>query len=114
MNQTIKNLWTEALRSGEFRQGKHCLRDGNKYCCLGLLVDLHAKATGGEWDKDFNYVGREVFQYTGVTSVLPSSVMDWAEFPTPEGIITNDETLASLNDDGMSFEEIADKIDKHF
>lgn len=39
-----RRLWAEALRSGEFVQGKGALRGGGKYCCLGVAcVVLHKK-----------------------------------------------------------------------
>lgn len=40
----VRQLWVKALRSGEYKQGKECLKtvDG-KYCCLGVLTDLALK-----------------------------------------------------------------------
>jgi hypothetical protein len=52
MNQTIKQQWVAALRSGQYKQGKGKLRrassEGDLYCCLGVLCDLLAP---NEWKK---------------------------------------------------------------
>ena len=38
MPQEIKTKWIEALRSGEYKQGREWLLDnGGGYCCLGVL-----------------------------------------------------------------------------
>jgi hypothetical protein len=51
----VKTAWVEALRSGEYRQGRGSLRipgGRGKYCCLGVLADLAIKSgdiEGLEW-----------------------------------------------------------------
>lgn len=35
-----RKKWIEALRSGKYEQGKDRLRVGNRFCCLGVAVDL--------------------------------------------------------------------------
>lgn len=44
LNQTIKQRWVEALRSGMYQQGTGALKQetpaGVKYCCLGVLCEL--------------------------------------------------------------------------
>jgi hypothetical protein len=40
VDQEIKTLWVEALRSGYYKQGKNVLKDNNRYCCLGVLKHL--------------------------------------------------------------------------
>jgi hypothetical protein len=41
MDKEIKRKWIEALRSGDYKQGRGWLRDkeGN-YCCLGVLMEV--------------------------------------------------------------------------
>lgn len=39
MNQEVKKAWLEALRSGNYKQGQSWLKDGDKYCCLGVLCE---------------------------------------------------------------------------
>jgi len=46
-NLTIIKEWIEALRSGEYQQGKHSLKvNDDTYCCLGVLCD---KVKPKEW-----------------------------------------------------------------
>ena len=41
LNPQVKTAWLDALRSGDYRQGKHNLRNiDNSYCCLGVLCDI--------------------------------------------------------------------------
>lgn len=146
MNQDIKKLWITALRGDAYQQATGALReelyDANDYddagnpsgpvkyahCCLGVLCDLHSKATGMKWDDATD-------QYYETGSILPRAVADWAgiedeyrtnifnpstvdikvtvENPEPE---TEDDTnedfvLSELNDDGYTFSEIADLIE---
>ena len=51
MKPEIKAKWVEALRSGDFKQGKGYLnnRDDNSFCCLGVLCEINA-------DKRFNKI----------------------------------------------------------
>ena len=52
MNQEIKKRWIEALRSGEYQQGKESLFHCGKFCCLGVLTDLYIKEHGLQWKQD--------------------------------------------------------------
>lgn len=64
MNPEIKTKWVEALRSGKYKQGKKSLRsrEGDKYCCLGVLCDLYAankwriREPLNEFDTRFAYI----------------------------------------------------------
>lgn len=40
MDQKIKSDWVQALRSGEYKQCKGTLHDGDGYCCLGVLLKV--------------------------------------------------------------------------
>ena len=40
MDAQWKTKWVEALRSGNYEQGKDSLREGDQFCCLGVLTDL--------------------------------------------------------------------------
>jgi hypothetical protein len=100
MNPAIKKQWVEALRSGEYKQGREYLRQGDKFCCLGVLCDLYGKQHGVGWHgKTINYMLDE-------TSSLPESVEKWAGVAgySPE-VVMNDKTvaLATLNDGDAGF-----------
>jgi hypothetical protein len=47
MNAEIKEKWTAALRSGEYKQAYGSLKRNDRYCALGVLVDVTMK---GDWD----------------------------------------------------------------
>jgi hypothetical protein len=104
VNKEIKKLWLEALRSGAYKQTSNRLRDGDSFCCLGVLCDVHKNKTGrGDWD-DGTYRANESYSCQS----LPTAVWIWAKLPdwNPE-IKTFNETLAQLNDAGADFDLIA-------
>jgi len=115
MNPRIKQLWIDALRSGEYTQAEGQLRvrvhynDGTySYCCLGVLCEL-AVAEGVIETSTDGYAGRD--------KILPVEVMHWADLPDAFGSFGHPDTrqdLARSNDEGASFEEIADLIEKYF
>lgn len=112
MNESVKKKWVEALRSGEYQKGRDQLKYDNKFCCLGVLCDLHAKETGGEWTTS---LGENGFTYKGSLVWLPAAVLKWADLANRVGsqIMYQDDTisLSALNDHlQLSFNQIADLI----
>jgi hypothetical protein len=112
MKSRIKKLWLEALRSGEYEQGTKCLRNCDKYCCLGVLTDLYIKEHPNcEWHKVFT--NDTSYFYKGESGVLHSDVMNWAGLETANPTETGgDRPFASLNDAWVNFLCIADRIEK--
>lgn len=115
MNQNIKQLWLKSLRSGEYQQTKHMLRDDesrNRFCCLGVLCDLHSKETGVNWSRD--NIGH--YSYGDSEATLPNMVVVWAGLLTFNPIVRSkyhaDDILSAVNDRGTSFEEIANIIEE--
>ncbi len=117
MNQEIKQRWLDALRSGEYKQGHDMLRNGNQFCCLGVLCDLHAKEKGVVWEEDSGGLGL-YYHYLGRDLRLPDEVTGWAGLGATDPIIKGT-TLAGHNDghpktrDPKSFEKIADLIEEN-
>jgi hypothetical protein len=74
MKPKIKARWLAALRSGEYEQGRGYLHPGSTFCCLGVLCDLHAKATGREWDDSC----KPSALYLDSNHTLPIEVVRWA------------------------------------
>lgn len=128
MNSDVKELWIAALTSGEYEQGQRALcrigMDGQKYwCCLGVLCDLAIKA-----GVDVS-LGRETvnnptsFALSGKMNIVtfdqdsgypPPKVVDWAGLNSVNPSVDESfDTLASMNDSGNSFSEIADTIRTH-
>lgn len=81
MFDNIKKLWVDALRSGEYEQGKNVLRniEKNTFCCLGVLCDIAIKqGLPIKTDTINDYSGDRVLKYNSNYENLPESVMDWA------------------------------------
>jgi hypothetical protein len=122
MDKEIKARWLEALRSGKYQQGSCYLRDGDKYCCLGVLCEvLGVPSTPIRDDGSCTIYDHEenVHLYDGSKSYLSISTAERA------GLSTNGElgeafeykggmfdSLVGLNDCGVSFAEIADIIEE--
>ena len=96
--ETVRKKWIAALRSGKYEQGRDQLRSGKEYCCLGVLCDLAVK----------NGV---ISRFIGKDGLLPRKVQKWAALSTDDGNYSTNK-LTNLNDNGKSFEEIADVIEK--
>lgn len=113
MNPEVKARWVAALRSGEYKQGKEFLRYGGRFCCLGVLCDLHSLDTGTQWGSK-GYAA----SYCGHAMGFPNEVADWAGMSDSYGagpylqINGNPWQAAHHNDYGRSFAEIADAIEK--
>lgn len=117
MNQEVKAKWLAALRSGEYTQGHLCLRtQQHEFCCLGVLVDLHAKETGGQWvDEVFGYTKKAVFTYLGGHGVLPDEVRKWVGLAESDPTVRYENSqceLSWVNDNGADFKQIADLIEQ--
>ena len=130
MNQEIKAQWVQALRSGEYEQGKSALHiisgDGkHTYCCLGVLCELAVKAGVAEvistersfipGDSLVRYGSRVDIEKSSNWSqiaILPDSVMRWAGLRDEHGWTQpNGDSLAGLNDAGVGFDVIGDLIE---
>lgn len=108
MNAEIKQKWIEALRSGEYRQGINYLRgNDNTYCCLGVLCDLYAKEHNIEWRDSAIFQAKELNVAGTTPHYLPNRVQEWAEVNG-----NNPNLLGNRNDEGKTFNEIADIIEK--
>lgn len=96
MNQEIKTKWLEALASGKYSKGKRTLKytfsEGQtKYCCLGVLCELHSEITGeGKWENDGENVRRYIVGERRDSKVLPWNVVKWADLKDRAGTITLD------------------------
>lgn len=113
MKPEIKEQWIRALRSGEYSQWTGMLRSTMGYCCLGVLCDLHKRATSEIWD--YNEL-RDDYLYLGHKFTLPEEVMKWAGLDAEDPIVFDsdketNQTLSDYNDDlKYTFNQIADLI----
>jgi hypothetical protein len=112
MNESVKAKWLEALRSGKYKQFRSKLKDGNKFCCLGVLCDIHSQETGKKWKTQKD--GTAVYIDSG--NVLPVEVAEWAGVSSQNPSVKfgwMSRSLAELNDfTRLSFRDIADLIEK--
>lgn len=126
MNSTIKAKWLERLRDPEIKQGRGTLKaevDGEMlYCCLGVLCEI-AVEEGIIKESTFNEESNSYAYQNGVNTeghpivefgVLPSNVARWAGFGGDVNPwISGAGGLAAMNDDGKSFNDIADIIEEN-
>lgn len=104
----LMKKWIEVLRSGEFKQANGSLRVGGNtikasYCCLGVLCEIYDPK---RWDYEGNY------EMPGIGASLMMGALD-GELETmliKAGV--KQEVLISMNDNGQSFEVIADEIER--
>lgn len=92
MDAEIKAKWVAALRSGEYQQGDRQLRDGDRYCCLGVLCEVA--------DLGITPEGK-----------LPLKGGSYRIFDEMVGSRSKSMFLWVMNDRGESFAEIADWIE---
>lgn len=140
MDPEVKAEWLTALRSGEFQQGTTYLCGAAGYCCLGVLSELaHRQGVVSKVPAVMRN-GVMAFGEYGATGVTPHEVVRWAglsqEIPNvPVEALSADQIgrledslgdrlevhldgrnvlgVALLNDNGLTFGEIADLIEVH-
>lgn len=116
MNKEVIKKWVDALRSGEYIQGRGALRSiHNRFCCLGVLCDLHCQEFNNKWD-GVEYLDEQFF--------LPVQVLDWVGLSPSrakaQGNLINDpeiegKRLSRCNDEiDYSFLQIADLIENKY
>lgn len=129
MNPAIKAQWIERLRSGEIEQGRGHLAvrypEGRQFfCCLGVLTEIaveHGVIDAGREEYEYNvkgYVKGYPDDGNPEDAVLPRAVYMWAGLPDANPNVKHDllafACLATLNDRGVPFAEIADLIEEQF
>lgn len=109
MDKEIKKKWVEALRSGKYEQGRMHLRTvKNKFCCLGVLCDIHDNTQWKSFEKTNSAHSSYPYTYSGYTGVLSYDLLKKFK-------LKNDQhnKLIDMNDDGKTFAEIADYIEEN-
>lgn len=112
MDKDIKAKWLTALRSGEFKQGNGKLKDGDEFCCLGVLCSALGAEFGEFFDEDRHFEFVPVMGGQVISDVENTELS--ASFKEQIGISGYEEQeLINKNDlDCLSFNEIADYIEK--
>lgn len=109
--------WIDALRSGEYAQGRRYLCDfQNRYCCLGVACRVF-DVPEVRRDEDRVYFGKS-FNY----GAAPEEVVESLSLRThlgdlatvyEIGRIKEMARLSQANDSGATFSEIADFCEQH-
>lgn len=122
MRPTIRDMWADALESGDYDQCKGALTietDGKKaHCCLGVLTELAAEAgVTQRAESPGSLTGLIAYSdgtSLGATALPPRAVMDWAGLDESNPHVDyagSRFALAHLNDElGLSFAEIAQLV----
>ncbi len=122
MDPHIKARWVAALRSGNYIQGEGRLKqrrdhEKSKYCCLGVLCEIAVQdgvIKPPEKIEDEGFPG-SAYKYEGDKFSLGPRVQEWAGIESNPAVKDPNghwSSLADMNDDGASFEEIADVIER--
>lgn len=109
MKEEIKDIWVKALRSGKYKQTQLRLRNGDKFCALGVLCDL-CDPTG--WDTSSI---KSCYRARG--GMIAPSVQEWSGIRSGFAEFKQDgkpNSIMKINDSGKSFTEIADVIEEYW
>lgn len=123
-----RRKWLEALRSGDYQQGRQVLhnREANTYCCLGVAchiagiseTEINYRVNDGDDGVRLTVVG----SFAGNPAVLPLEGSEWlgVRGSNPDVLVPGMDaqgmevrSVAELNDAGYSFEAIADLIETY-
>ena len=121
MKQEVAELWTEALRSGDYNQATGTLAKVDDttgevvgHCCLGVLCEIAIKhgvkveregrmrTEYADDDSDESYEYYDNITFDDRDDLVPQSVKDWA------GLKTNDASVINNYPDGSAEEEEMD------
>ena len=106
-------LWLEALRSGLYKQTRGQLRNEKGFCCLGVACEVYNIQQRKNHKKQLQY---ENFHYDEEYNTLPNKVKNWLGLTSEDGGYYRGSKLKSLvvkNDNGTSFNKIADIIENN-
>ena len=127
MDSYLKQKWVRALRSGKYEQATGALRREGGFCCLGVLCDVYDPDKWNVGVDDCDEDERWCYGYEDdnfafkAKEVLPILVARIAGLDTqnpevPYGLEGEElvmKSLASINDSGATFKQIADLIETH-
>ncbi len=104
MKKITRQKWLNALRSNRFKQGRGSLRQqgekGPLHCCLGVLCEITGKGNAPYLVGGYGYPGN---MWTNGAPIMAYAGLNETE----------QAVLADKNDNGVSFNEIADWIEEN-
>lgn len=109
LNPELKAKWLDALRGGKYKQGQAFLRTSDEcFCCLGVLGDVAAPTLWATTAASENEGRISCYAFASPHD----NEMLREEWLADHGLrIDQAVNLASMNDCGKSFAEIADFIE---
>jgi hypothetical protein len=122
LHPELKAKWIAALRSDDYKQTKGVLcstKNGERaFCCLGVLTDILIKENqlSLTWNFNSEYFATASNANDSAAIALHPSIRKITGL-SPNGKLPkphDNSALAHLNDNGYSFRQIADVIEKHF
>lgn len=100
--------WVDALRSGEYDQHQHALRDENSFCCLGVLCDLQ---DDGEWE-DWKYkLNREEYDFKLPRSIVRQYGLRTRQGNSPKAVPTVSTVTVNTVMGRLDDEDLTDTLD---
>jgi len=124
MNPEVKAKWVARLRSGQDKQGKTYLNRNDRKCCIGVLCEIAAeeKVIERVVSKSENTVGYRRGHGFMEILTLPDALLAWSGLEDNWGTFNrkdevgnlSETSLTGLNDNGYTFDQIADYIEEYF
>ncbi len=105
--------WTDALRSGKYKQTNSALRRGGEnegMCCLGVLCDLVDPSKWGSLEES------GIILWDGYSALPPDELSNQIckLFHIIDDFSDEHESVATYNDAGTGFSQIADIIESDY
>lgn len=106
-------LWTDALESGRYKQGKNALYGDGAYCCLGVACELYRLHSGdkmAKWSKDeignwqFEVFSPQLKAIEYQQTVMPDAAADWfGVHYNPRIVVDGRDDYCTSHNDGFEF-----------
>jgi len=79
MTPENKATWIEALRSGKYKQGAYALHQSDRFCCLGVAIEVLTDLEWEDCDDPFDFEDKKQVKGSQSLSCTPSLPDDVAE-----------------------------------
>jgi hypothetical protein len=111
--EDIKTKWIAALRSGEFKQTTGYLCTTKGHCCLGVLAEIMGGTKSEDtFIEEYHTDPAAFYKFTfDINSNTFDSMLPDGLYGLPEEVMDD---LAGKNDNGMTFDDIANHIEANF
>ena len=111
-----KQDWIAALRSGDYAQGRGTMKRDGRYCCLGVFAELQGvdiKPFGVGSALLMPAQAAKLAKDTTGLSIDGASNGTFRSCGLPPFKNPDYQSLSGMNDNGVSFQEIADFLEEN-